>query len=33
MGLSYAGITVMTIVISVVTLALGCVVAYKLGGE
>ena len=33
MGLSYAGITAMTIVISVVTLALGCVVAYKLGGE
>lgn len=33
MGLSYVGITATTIVISVVTLALGCVVAYKLGGE
>ena len=33
MGLSYAGLTAMTIIISIVALALGCVVAYKLGGE
>lgn len=33
MGLSYAGVTAMTVIFSVVTLALGCVAAYKLGGE
>lgn len=33
MGLSLSGITVMTVVISVVALAAGAVCAYKLGGE
>ena len=33
MGLSYAGLSVMTVIISIVALALGSVAAYKLGGE
>ena len=33
MGLSLSGVTVMTVVISVVALAAGAVCAYKLGGE
>ena len=33
MGLSYAGLSAATVIISVVALALGAVAAYKLGGE
>ena len=33
MGLSYAGLTAAAVIFSVVMLALGSVVAYKLGGE
>lgn len=33
LGLSYVGVTAVTVIVSIVALALGCVAAYKLGGE